>query len=212
MSDLSVSFDSGIPLPIDLSPDELTTTLKRAKVACQTAQALGSFGVKIEPTEEDKEAARKVYTGEKKVSAALQNPAVGMHLAALLTEYDKQIVDSSAQLRTYITNRLIEESNSKDARTRMRALELLGKITDVGLFAERTEITIKHQSTEELEKRLYEKLEKVIEAEEVEVLESVSSESIDVVAELGSPDLSQGIEHKSFKEKRELIKPKPIEK
>jgi hypothetical protein len=32
MSDLSVSFDSGIPLPIDLSPDELTTTLKRAKV------------------------------------------------------------------------------------------------------------------------------------------------------------------------------------
>lgn len=212
MSDLSVSFDSGIPLPIDLSPDELATTLKRAKVACQTAQALDNFGVKIKPTDEDKQTAREVYTGGKKVSAALQNPAVGMHLAALLTEYDKQIVDSSAQLRTYITNRLIEESNSKDARTRMRALELLGKITDVGLFAEKTEITIKHQSTEELEKRLYEKLEKVIDVEEVEIIESAPIKSIDVVEELGSPDLSQGVEHKTFKEKRELIKPKPIEK
>ena len=212
MSDLSVSFDSGIPLPVDLTPDELSTTLERAKVACSTAQALDDFGVRIEPTEEDKEQARQVYEGKKKTSYALQNPAVGKHLATLLNEYDKQVVESSVQLRTYITNRLIEESNSKDARTRMRALELLGKITDVGLFAERTEITIKHQSTEELEKRLYEKLEKVIDAEEVEVLEVTTPESIDVAAELGSPNRIQGVEDMTFKEKRELIKPKSIEK
>ena len=59
---------------------------------------------------------------------------------------------------------------------------------------------------------MYEKLEKVIDVEEVEIIESAPIKSIDVVEELGSPDLSQGVEHKTFKEKRELIKPKPIEK
>ena len=63
MSDLSVSFDSGIPLPIDLSPDELATTLKRAKVACQTAQALDNFGVKIKPTDEDKQTGEESFSG-----------------------------------------------------------------------------------------------------------------------------------------------------
>lgn len=209
MSNLSVSFDSGVPLPEDLSADELNDTLGRAKVACQTALALEEFGVDIEPTEDDKEEARQVYSGEKTVSAALTNPAVGMHLAALLTEYDKQIVESSAQLRTYITNRLIEESNATDSRTRMRALELLGKITDVGLFAERTEITIKHQSTEELEKRLYEKLEKVIDVEAEEVAEA---EVVEPAPKLQTPDMDKVLDGKSFSEKRKLIKAKPVKK
>ena len=209
MSDLSVSFDSGIPLPVDLSADALGDVLDRAKVACQTALALENFGVQIDPTEDDKEDARQVYSGEKEVSVALENPAIGMHLAALLTEYDKQVVESSAQLRTYVTNRLIEESNSDDAKIRMRALELLGKITDVGLFSEKTEITIKHQSTEELEKRLYEKLEKVIDVEEAEIVEPMPK--------LQSPDMDRvheniDLEGKSFSEQRKLIKPEPVKK
>ena len=61
----------------------------------------------------------------------------------------------------------------------MRALELLGKISDVGLFAERKEVTITHQNTSEIQQKLRTKLEKlknlrqndsgVYEAEVVEV-------------------------------------------
>ena len=91
----------------------------------------------------------------------------------------------------------------------MRALELLGKITDVGLFSEKTEITIKHQSTEELEKRLYEKLEKVIDVEEAEIVEPMPK--------LQSPDMDRvheniDLEGKSFSEQRKLIKPEPVKK
>jgi hypothetical protein len=66
----------------------------------------------------------------------------------------------------------------------MRALELLGKISDVGLFAERKEVTITHQNTTELQEKLRTKLEKlknlkkndegiyeVVEAEDAEVIE-----------------------------------------
>jgi hypothetical protein len=47
----------------------------------------------------------------------------------------------------------------------MRSLELLGKISDVGLFTDKTEITMRHRPTEELEQLLRERLTRVINAE-----------------------------------------------
>ena len=41
-------------------------------------------------------------------------------------------------------------------------MELLGKISDVGLFAEKTEVTVTHQSTEDLRNKLRGKLEKLV--------------------------------------------------
>tara|TARA_R100000008_G_C3575457_1_gene164967 strand:+ start:382 stop:1071 length:690 start_codon:yes stop_codon:yes gene_type:complete len=213
----SISFDTGISLPVDLTPEELSDTLERAKVACQTALALEEIGVDIEPTEDDKEDARQVFTGEKNVSVALTNSAVAKHLAALLTEYDKQVVQSSAQLRTYITNKLIEESNSTESRTRMRALELLGKITDVGLFTERTEVTIKQQSTEELEKKLQEKLKVVMDAEYETVEESTDTpkipfvEPVDIDEVLGDLSTEKAVEGLSPSDQRKILRPKPVE-
>jgi hypothetical protein len=42
---------------------------------------------------------------------------------------------------------------------RIRALELLGKISDVGLFTERSEVTVTHRSTDDLKQSLREKLQ-----------------------------------------------------
>ena len=44
----------------------------------------------------------------------------------------------------------------------MRALELLGKVSDVGLFTERTEITVNNRSTVELENTLRDKLRRLM--------------------------------------------------
>jgi len=56
-------------------------------------------------------------------------------------------------------NKLVLETENPDARIRIRALELLGKMTDVGLFTERKEITVTHQNADELREKLREKLE-----------------------------------------------------
>ena len=80
----------------------------------------------------------------------LFNTYTAMKLASILGEYDKKVVDSTVQMRTYVTNRLIELSKCGDTKSEIRALELLGKISDVGLFAEKTEIKVTH-TTESLQ-------------------------------------------------------------
>lgn len=112
--------------------------------------------------EEDQIRARQVMQANDDANDELKNPAVVVHLKMLLSEYDREIVTSAATIRNYVTNRLIEESDNDDPRIRMRALELLGKISDVGLFTEKSEVTIRQRPTEELERLLRERLAKVI--------------------------------------------------
>jgi len=80
----------------------------------------------------------------------------------ILQEFGHSVADNAKQIRHLVTNKLLLESENPDARVRMRALELLGKISDVGLFAEKSEITITHQSSADLRAKLRKKLEKIV--------------------------------------------------
>jgi hypothetical protein len=48
----------------------------------------------------------------------------------------------------------------------LKCYELLGKISDVGLFTDKTEVTLRHRPTEELEQLLRERLMKTIDPDE----------------------------------------------
>jgi hypothetical protein len=61
-----------------------------------------------------------------------------------------------------VVNKLIVETENPDARIRVKALELLGKVSDVGLFTEKQEITITHQTSDDLRDRLRRKLQKMV--------------------------------------------------
>jgi hypothetical protein len=72
---------------------------------------------------------------------------------------------------------------------RIKALELLGKISDVGLFAEKSEVTITHQTTDDLKEKLRKKLQKLTEPiEHVEDAVVIDADFIDVDKELGLVD------------------------
>ena len=74
---------------------------------------------------------------------------------------------------------------------RIRALELLGKISDVGLFTEKTEITITHQTTDDIKERLRSKLTKLVNPPETDdVVDAVviDGDEIDIDAEFGLDD------------------------
>jgi len=64
-------------------------------------------------------------------------------------------------VRHLVMNKLVQETENPDPRIRIRALELLGKITDVGLFTERSEVTVTHQTTDDLREKLRQKLLKL---------------------------------------------------
>jgi len=128
--------------------------------------AIATLGVDVEVSDEDIETAQAVVTGAKKpTEVLLSSPGTVVHIKAILSEYDKAVVESAAQIRTFVTNKLILESESADPRIRIKALELLGKISDVGLFTEKTEITMRHRPTEELEQLLRERLMKTLDAD-----------------------------------------------
>ena len=85
-----------------------------------------------------------------------------------------------------VTNRLLEESQNPDPRIRIRALELLGKHSDVGLFTDRSEVTITHQSTDELKARLRSKLQRLIQKPDLPTdAVEIGGDVIDVDAEMG---------------------------
>ena len=102
------------------------------------------------------------------VNVAVNTPIGALYVSSILTAYDMEVVKDSRRLRHSVTNKLIIETENADARIRMRALELLGKVSDVGLFTERTEITVNNRSTVELENSLREKLRKLMNKDEAE--------------------------------------------
>ena len=72
-------------------------------------------------------------------------------LINVLAEFDTQVIKDSQQLRTYITNKLLHITQCGDTKDELKALELLGKSSDVGLFVEKSEIEIRHTTSAVLE-------------------------------------------------------------
>lgn len=160
--DFSVPF-----VPLRGAKDRYIDVRERAEAACKSIEFLN---IPLEmPTSEEREAASALVAGhagavteeeKKHVSkqAAMATPATLRLTKLVLDDFGHEIVQSAVQLRHVVTNKLIQETENPDARIRIRALELLGKISDVGLFTDKTEVTITHKTTDELRDRLREKL------------------------------------------------------
>ena len=92
----------------------------------------------------------------------MYSTATAMKLAAILNDYDRQVVRDAHQLRTYITNKLILLSASGNHGTELRALELLGKTSDVGLFLDKSEVTVVHTNSADLGESLKTKIQNIL--------------------------------------------------
>ena len=100
---------------------------------------------------------------------ALYQGNVALKLSALLREYDHRVILDATQARTYIMNRLLEISSCGDTKAELRAIELMGKMSDIGAFTEKSEVTITHRSAGDLKEVLKEKLAKLLVPEVVDV-------------------------------------------
>ena len=185
----------GPPPPAKGEKSPLLDLAERAAAASKTMEVLLPHGLELRPTKKDSEDAAAVVaayaanpeTTSKVVSQkrmSTMTPSALRHIDVMLKEFSHNVVESSTQLRHYVTNKLVEESANPDPRIRMKALELLGKISDVGLFADKTEVTITHQTTEDLRESLRAKLSKlaspetIIDAEVVDATPVVTAETL----------------------------------
>jgi hypothetical protein len=186
---LQIEPDSAIPLPKDNSG--VDNFRERTDAAVVTAELLG---LDTTPTEEDKAQAEQITynlaENEPRASKALTKnasqikPATYHEVKELLDEFSVRVVDNAVQIRLLVTNKLLLESDNDDPKIRIRALELLGKITDVGLFTEKTEVTINQQSTQDLTASLRAKIRRLMLPDEIEDV-VINGETIDLDEEMG---------------------------
>lgn len=137
----------------------------------KTAQWLKDLELEDEEieTKAEKEAARKSFanlvTGQppqntQQALANLKTPAAVQHLVGMLTAYDWEFVEQAKELRGYAVAQILEEVKHPDARIRLKALDMLGRVTEVALFTERVEVKKTEMSDVELEARIKDKLNK----------------------------------------------------
>lgn len=168
MDELVPDVDFDVPLPASATealPD--LSEREELEMRARTVKLISDLtGNPIEPTEAERgkalEVAQKML-GNKAMAAQLStytNPTVA-YLAGLVAQHDCLVVKELADLKTYVVNKLVAETEHPDAKVRLTALRSLGEIDGVDAFKKRSEMTVKQQSIEEVEKELLETLEKL---------------------------------------------------
>jgi succinate dehydrogenase flavin-adding protein (antitoxin of CptAB toxin-antitoxin module) len=161
--------ESGIPFPFDTQPEEILQWRDRAKAAVATIREIVELGGEVEVTQQDRQEARSAVADDKPVKITEKNAGQLVHLEAILSEYDRDLLNVSTRLRSFVTNKLLLETVDPDPKIRIKALELLGKITNVGLFSERIDINVTHRTIEQVDQELDQILEKYLgDVDEVE--------------------------------------------
>lgn len=185
-------FDHLISLSFDPSVVGDFTPLKDAPpsgvIAAQLATAnwLEEMGVPSDEEIDQKQqqrAAREAFTslalGEdadpqvRERLAKLKTPPAVQQLAGMLCAYDWEFIEQAKELRGYTVAKIVEETKHPDARIRLKALQMLGNVTEVALFTERVEVKKIDASEAEIEARLRERLTKYLRPAEVEDAEIV---------------------------------------
>jgi hypothetical protein len=159
------------PLPFDLSDEEPKTHADSVAIAVNTIDLLEELGESIDYTDADLAAAKDLITGAEKPNTprTISVSAQAKAAQVLIKEFDFQAFADIHQARNFITNKLVSLADCGDTRIEIKALELLGKHSDIGLFTERSEITIKHTTAEALEKSIKERVKRLLNADVTDI-------------------------------------------
>jgi hypothetical protein len=112
--------------------------------------------------------------------AQIKTPEAVRHIVGMLTAYDWEFVHQAKELRGYAVAKLVEETTNPSASIRLKALGLLGKVTEVGLFTDKIEIKKDELTDTELDQRIKDKLSKFMGV--VDILEVTDADPIEAPA------------------------------
>lgn len=171
------------PVPFSLDPDEPKTFVEAVEVAGNTADLLVSLGAPLEVDPETEEREKRLLEAvlKNKKKEPLQHLNTAYAASAFLRTYGQNLAFDAAQARAAITAKLMEIANCGETKFELKALELLGKHSDIGLFTERSEITINYKTPEALEEAIKERVKRLLNADIIDV----TPVGLDLDGELG---------------------------
>jgi hypothetical protein len=161
-------------------------------------------GKETKLTHKQKEFARKVALGSPKTKAyretyntkgkattvgtdaskLARNPLVSLEIEAYKIALESEKHRTPAQLKSLLIQQLVKHSLDEDfpPAQRVKCLELMGKLYEVGAFEERKTTTIVHESAK-VKERLLSQLKQVINGD-IKEIETKTDEGDDLLAEL----------------------------
>ena len=181
---LLITPEVGIPLPFDTKPEDIDEFREKANAMFQTVQELANNGLEVEVSDADKAEARMLFAASKAPAPKTATPGAIVHLESILNEWDQEVMDVGRRLRNFVTNKLIAETVDPDPKIRLKSLELLGKLSNVGSFSERIDITVTHRTINDIESEL----KKTLELFTGEVVDVTPKEEPKSIAEISLDD------------------------
>jgi hypothetical protein len=189
------------------APTESFTPLKKAD-ATQTLNGqietndwlkdIGAVDDEEVIAQAEKDAAKDAFTAlttgasnAKDVVLKMNTPPAIKQIVGMLTGYEWAFVEEAQRLRSMAVAKIVEETEHPDARIRLKALELLGKVTEVGLFTERISVKKEELSDDELNQKIKDKLaelQKTVDAEAKEKEEDEDVTDVEVKEESDEDD------------------------
>ena len=101
---------------------------------------------------------------------AMQSVTTAAYAARdFIKQYANQVATDVNEVRSALTAKLLALANCGDPKFELKAIELLGKHSDIALFTERSEITINHKSSADLEAAIKERVKRLLNAEVIDM-------------------------------------------
>jgi len=175
----NVEPDRDHPLPDSFADETGSDFHENVNIAANTSVLLSGLGMPYEMTDEDAMKAEELFQNVKehkkspKPPAELNNTGVVLALTQYVKEYGTAVVANAVETRNVIHTRLLQISQCGDPRHELKALELLGKMSDVGAFTEKSELVITHKTADDLKEAIKEKISRLLKSDVIDV-ESVS--------------------------------------
>ena len=165
-------------IPFDMSDEQPKTHADSVAIAVNTVDFIEQLDGCIDYDNKSLEQASKLIVGTEKpntpktVSVSSEAKAASV----LVKRFDFQSFSDQLQARNFITNKLVSLADSGDPKVELKALELLGKHSDIGLFTERSEITIHHTTSSSLENSIKERIKRLMNADVTDVRPNLMAE------------------------------------
>lgn len=164
-----LDFDPPAATTQDVTPLEKAAPAEILDAQVSTADWLEQMGA---PSVEDAQKSAAAATAQQAFSALttqtpeqqrtaltqINTPIAVRHLTGMLTAYDWEFVQQAKELRGYAVAQILEETKHPDAKVRLKALDMLGRVTEVALFTERVEVKKTDLTDAEIEAKIKEKL------------------------------------------------------
>ena len=160
------------PVPYIVQDEETKTFTDELAVTANTLDLLEELGAGPDIDPETARAEKSLVENalKKQNKKAMQSISTAAYAAReFIKDYANQVSADVNEVRSAITTKLLALANCGDPKFELKAIELLGKHSDIALFTERSEITINHKSSADLEEAIKERVKRLLNADVVDV-------------------------------------------